>query len=53
VAISLARTENKRELVQDLTRKAKQIEYLIRSLPDKEDPHQQVSSTLGRVAWPA
>ncbi|KAL7408838.1 hypothetical protein BDY24DRAFT_405273 [Mrakia frigida] len=28
--------ENKKELVQDLTKKAKQVEYLIRALPDKE-----------------
>ena len=32
--------------MQDLTRKAKQVEYLIRALPDKEDPKQQVRLTL-------
>ncbi|CED83565.1 Mediator complex, subunit Med21 [Phaffia rhodozyma] len=33
--------ENKKELVQDLTRKAKQIEYLIHALPDKEPDHKR------------
>jgi len=38
--------ENKKELVQDLTKKAKQVEYLIRALPDKEGVEGSVSFVL-------
>jgi len=37
--------DNKKELVQDLTKKAKQVEYLIRALPDKEGVEGSVSSS--------
>lgn len=46
LTIASACVGNKKELVQDLTRKAKQVEYLIRALPDKEDPKQQVRIRL-------
>ena len=37
------RVANKKELVRDLIVKAKQVEYLIKSLPEPEPEEEQVS----------
>jgi hypothetical protein len=37
-----ASTANKKELVEGLTRKAKQVERLIQALPDVEEPEVKV-----------
>lgn len=39
-------TANKQEQVEDLTRKAKQVEYLIKALPEKEDAERSVSRSF-------
>jgi mediator of RNA polymerase II transcription subunit 21 len=44
--LTLAMTANKKELVADLIVKAKQIEYLVNSLPEPEPEEEQVRSRI-------
>jgi len=44
--LTLAMTANKKELVADLIVKAKQIEYLVNSLPEPEPEEDQVLSRI-------
>jgi hypothetical protein len=44
--ISILRIANQKELVTDLITKAKQIEYLINSLPEPEPEEEQVEFRL-------
>ena len=46
--VPVSRVENKRELVTDMMVKAKQIEYLINSLPPPEPEEVQVRSVTCR-----
>jgi len=43
MSVLLRGVENKKELVRDLIVKAKQVEYLINSLPEPEPVEEQVS----------
>ena len=44
MSIFNSQSANKKELVADLVRKAKQIEYLISSLPEPEPEDEQVTT---------